>query len=94
MDLSTDVPETHFNMGSLFQRQGKNEEAMTSYKKAIDLKSDFVNAYFNLGLVSQNIGDYEKAIKSYERAKKIYPSISSANIMIPRLKKLIKDEAV
>ena len=25
LDLNTDVPETHFNMGSLLQRQGKNE---------------------------------------------------------------------
>jgi hypothetical protein len=38
--------------------------------------------------------NYEKAIESYEAVQKIYPSVNSVKIMIPQLKKLIKDEAI
>ena len=37
---------------------------------------------------------YEKAIESYKAAQKIYPVIDGAEKMIPKLEKLIKDEAV
>ena len=35
-----------------------------------------------------------KAIKSYQAVQKIYPSIRAAKVMIPQLRKLIKEEAI
>ena len=46
------------------------------------------------GLVQTALENYEKAIKSYEAVQKIYPSIKSAEVMIPQLKKLIRDSAI
>ena len=45
-----------------------------------------------LGLLWCNVGFAE--IKSYQAVQKIYPSIKAAKIMIPQLKKLIKDEVI
>ena len=46
------------------------------------------------GLVDTKLKNYEKAIKSYQAVQKIYPSIRAAKVMIPQLRKLIKDEVI
>ena len=46
------------------------------------------------GLVQIKLENYEKAIKSYRTAQKIYPNMRAAKVMIPRLRKLIKDESI
>ena len=38
----------YYNMGIILKRNGRVEEAIDSYKKAISLKSDYVQAYNNL----------------------------------------------
>ena len=38
--------------------------------------------------------NYEKAIKSYQAVQRIYPSIRVAKVMIPQLRKLIKEGAI
>ena len=43
---------------------------------------------------NHKLKNYEKAIKSYQAAQKIYPSMKSAEIMIPQLQELIKEEAI
>ena len=45
-------------------------------------------------LVQTKLRNYEKAIESYQAVQKIYPSIRSAKIMIPELRKLIEDDAI
>jgi GMP synthase PP-ATPase subunit len=44
--------------------------------------------------VQIKLGNYEQAIKSYHAVQKIYPSIKAAKVMIPQLRKLIKDEVI
>jgi len=54
--LSSPIPEEHlryialFNLGVLFQNQGKIDEAIISYKEALQLKPDFSQASVNLNL--------------------------------------------
>ena len=38
-------------MGIILKRNGRVEEAIDSYKKAISLKPDYVQAYNNLGVI-------------------------------------------
>ena len=39
-------------MGVTLQGQGKLEEAIASYKKAVSIKPDYDEAYFNIGFSS------------------------------------------
>ena len=41
----------YYNMGIILKRNGRVEEAIDSYKKAISLRSDYVQAYNNLGVI-------------------------------------------
>ena len=41
----------YYNKGIILKRNGRIEEAIDSYKKAISLKPDYVQAYNNLGVL-------------------------------------------
>ena len=73
---------------------GKYQDSLNDINEVLKLENRHFGALSGQGLVQIELKNYEKAIESYKKAIKIYPLISSANIMVPRLKKLIKDEAV
>ena len=73
---------------------GRYQEALEDIDEVLKYESRHFGALSGQGLVQTALENYEKAIKSYETVQKIYPSIKSAEVMIPQLKKLIKDEAV
>ncbi|CAF2718673.1 unnamed protein product [Rotaria sp. Silwood2] len=67
------------NLGMLRNDQGKHNEALVLYQKALDIKekslspnhSDFAAAYNNIALAYENMGEYSKAVSSYERSLEI-----------------------
>jgi tetratricopeptide (TPR) repeat protein len=52
---------------------GRDDEAVTSLKRAVQADPDYVQASFLLGQVAYSQGDLDLAIKSYERVVKISP---------------------
>jgi len=52
---------------------GRDDQAITALKKAIDIQPDFAYAAYLLGQFAYAQGDLDLAIKSYERALKIQP---------------------
>ena len=48
-----------------------NEEAISSYNKAVKIRPDCIEAWNNRGIVLNKIGKIKEAIKSYNRAIKI-----------------------
>ena len=40
-------------MGNALQEQGKLEEAIEAYNKALAIKPDYAEAYYNMGIASQ-----------------------------------------
>ncbi|MGQ8335363.1 tetratricopeptide repeat protein [Sunxiuqinia sp. A32] len=46
----------YFAQGSLFDKLERIEDAVVSYKKAIELKDDYYDAYYNLGTIYYNLG--------------------------------------
>ena len=60
-------------MGIILKRNGRVEEAIDNYKKAISLKSDYVQAYNNLGVLYKDNEQYEDAIKMFTKAKELQP---------------------
>ena len=73
---------------------GRYQESLKDIDEVLKLESRHFGALSGQGLVHIKLKNYEKAIKSYETVQKIYPSISSAKVMIPQLKKIIKEEAI
>ena len=73
---------------------GRYQESLKDIDEVLKLESRHFGALSGQGLVHIKLKNYEKAIKSYETVQKIYPSISSAKVMIPRLEKIIRDEAI
>ena len=53
--------------------QGKLEEAIEAYKKAISLKPDFTEAYNNMGVTFLNQAKLKEAIEVYNKALSIKP---------------------
>lgn len=56
----------YFAKGTLFDRLGNVDEAVSAYSKAIELKSDYFDAYYNIGALYFNIG-----VKYVEEANKV-----------------------
>jgi len=60
-------PEVLVNLGNLFSRQGRREEAMASYDQALAARPDFFEALFNRGNLLLEMKRPEEALDSYER---------------------------
>ena len=54
-------------MGIALQEQGKLEEAIEAYNKALSIKPDYAEAYYNMGIALQDQGKLEEAIEAYKQ---------------------------
>ena len=73
---------------------GRYQKSLEDIDEVLKHERRHFGALSGQGLVQTALENYEKAIKSYEAVQKIYPSIKSAEVMIPQLKKLIKENVI
>ena len=73
---------------------GRHEESQEDINEVLKLEKRHFGALSGQGLVQIELKNYERAINSYKEVQKIYPSIRAAKVMIPHLRKLIKEEAI
>jgi tetratricopeptide (TPR) repeat protein len=52
---------------------GKLEEAIEAYNKALAIKPDYAEAYYNLGITLKDQGKLEEAIEAYNKTLAIKP---------------------
>lgn len=67
-----------YNQGVGYIKDGRVDDAIAAYKKAVDLKPDFASAWFNLGFCygkSERTGD---AIAAFEQTVKLKPNFANA----------------
>jgi len=69
----------HYNLGSVYERAGKNEQAMKQYKKAISVKPDYEEPRYNMGNVLVKSGDIAGAVEMYKAAIAINPNSAQAH---------------
>ena len=60
------------------QEQGKLEEAIEAYNKALAIKPDYAEAYNNMGVTLKEQGKLEEAIEAYNKALAIKPDYAEA----------------
>ena len=59
--LNQECAETYYNLGLAHSKNGKLDEAIENYTKAIELKPDYAEAYYYRGGAFLRLGEREKA---------------------------------
>jgi len=77
--LNSQVPAFHGSLGLALQAQGKLEEAVASYRRALAHKPDDAHAHYNLGIALQDQGKLEEAVISYERTLAYKPDFAEGH---------------
>lgn len=70
---------TEHNLGAALQSDGRIDEAIVHYQRALEFKPDHVPALNNLGTAQAAKGDVGSAVQNYQRALSIDPDYSSAH---------------
>jgi tetratricopeptide (TPR) repeat protein len=73
-----DRPESHLNLGLLYQNLGQNGLAESSYKNAIKLVSDFIPARFNLANFYNAVGRNKDAEQQFQKIIDLAPDNGEA----------------
>jgi len=55
----------HLNLGNVFIKEKKTDEAIRQYKKAIEIYNNYADAHYNLGIALGLQGKHDEAIKEY-----------------------------
>ena len=73
---------------------GSYEQSQKDINEVLKLEKRHFGALSGQGLVQTKLKNYKKAIESYKEVQKIYPSMKAPKVMIPRIKKLIKEQSI
>ena len=65
-------------LGAALQGQGKLQEAVASYNKAIQIRPDYPEAHNSLGNALKDLGQLDEAVASYNQAIQIRPDYADA----------------
>ncbi len=84
IELDPTNPTLFFNLGVVNQNEGKTEDAIKYYKKAIELKPDYGDAYMNLAVailageeaivneMNKNLSNFKKYDELEKKQKELY----------------------
>ena len=94
IDSAPDWAEGWNKRATVLYLMVRYQDSLNDIDEVLKRESRHFGALSGQGLVLIKLGNYEQAIKSYQAVQKIYPSIKTAKVMIPQLRKLIKDEVI
>jgi Flp pilus assembly protein TadD len=73
-----DAPQARNMLGLELQSQGKLDQAISQYRRALQVKPNYVEAHNNMGIALQLQGKLDEAISHYRRALQINPAYAEA----------------
>ena len=73
---------------------GNYEQSQNDINEVLKIEKRHFGALSGQGLVQIKLKNYDKAIESYKEVQKLYPSMEAPKVMIPRIKKLIKEQSI
>jgi tetratricopeptide (TPR) repeat protein len=78
----------HGNLGNIFLQEGRLDEAMDHYQKALKISPDYAEARDNIGNVFLRKGQLDEAIAQFQKVLDIKPDFASAYYGIGRVLQL------
>ena len=72
------LARTYNSMAITLKEQGKLEEAIEAYTKALSIEPHYAEACYNMGIALQKQGKLEEAIEAYNKALSIKPDFAEA----------------
>ena len=94
IDLDPEWAEAWNKRATVLYLVGEYQKSQNDIDQVLKLEKRHFGALAGQGLVNIELKNYEKAITSYKKAKEIYPSMKSPEIMIKKLKELIKRQSI
>ncbi len=79
ISLCPDFYNAHYNLGLIYKKAKKFEDAIKEFKEAIRVKSDFSEAHFSLALIYDESNKFEEAILEYQEAIKHKQDFANAH---------------
>jgi hypothetical protein len=61
------------NLGLIYSKDGRKDEAISSYKKALQIDPDYTEGHYNLGLALFQKGQVGESIVQFQKALSIHP---------------------
>lgn len=74
--MNTETAVTELEKGNQLLEEGKLEEAIAAYRRAIELNPDISWSHHNLGEALAKLGQFQEAIAAYRRAIELNPDFS------------------
>jgi tetratricopeptide (TPR) repeat protein len=81
-------PLAEFNLGNLYDEQGRVKDASDHYHRALKLNPTYADAHFNLALLAERTGEPLRAVSHWKTYLKLDPSGQWAEIARRQLDKL------
>jgi GT2 family glycosyltransferase/tetratricopeptide (TPR) repeat protein len=84
--LSPEDASAHFNLGIIYQRSGRPQQAVEEYRQAAALRPGSYPTYINLGHSLRECGSIAEAIRAFEEAERLDPSNPEPREMLKQLR--------
>jgi tetratricopeptide (TPR) repeat protein len=71
IQIKPDYSKGHFNLGFVYYRKGKLEEAIISFQRTLEIQPQHPEAHYNLALIYYEKGEFKLAIQHSDQAAKL-----------------------
>jgi tetratricopeptide (TPR) repeat protein len=79
LQIDPNNARAHNNLGIALSDQGKLDEAIACYQKALQIDPNYADAHINLGIALSDQGKVDEAIGCYQKALQIDPNEADAH---------------
>jgi tetratricopeptide (TPR) repeat protein len=82
--LNPSDAESCYQLGVLYDRNGRTPEGLKLLKRAITLRANYPDPYYQLGRIALNQQNYKSALANLEQAKRLLPDQEAIRLLLGR----------
>ncbi|MEW6556709.1 MAG: DUF2723 domain-containing protein [Elusimicrobiota bacterium] len=68
----------HNNLGTVYEKQNKFNDAISEYQKAVQIKPDYADAHYNMAVAYWQLQNWRKVVEELEKVLQINPNHTEA----------------